>query len=167
MNELKKIIGEVFILIIDVFLFAYKIAKEIILPGKRRKGTLLSSLLIFFIGVVERLDGFEHGVFRMANLLRKKYIKQSLLVITFLLFLLSSLEWTKEKAFININTNRTEQVSNNGISKETVGKCVEISSHSEVTSRYSNFPVYKNILQSDAALTPSVKTYLFIRSLRI
>ena len=167
MNEIKKTIGEVFILIIDVFLFAYKTGKEIILPGKRRKGNLLSSLLIFFIGVIERLDGFEHGVFRMANLLRKKYIKQSLLVITFLLFLLSSLEWTKEKALININTNRSEQVSNNGISKETVGKCVEISSHSEVTSRYSDFPVYKNIFQSNTSLTPSVKTYLLIRNLRI
>ena len=167
MNEIKKIIGEVYILIIDVFLFAFKTAKEIILPGKRRKGNLLSSLLIFFIGVVERLDGFEHGVFQMATLLRKKYIKQSLLVIASLLFLLSSLEWTKEKAFININTNRTEQVCNNGIPKETVGKRAEITRHSEVTSPYNDFPVCKNILQSDAALTPSVKTYLFIRSLRI
>lgn len=117
MNEIKKIICEVFILIFDVFLFAYKTAKEIILPGKRRKSNLLFSLLIFFIGVVERLDGFEHGVFRMANLLRKKYIKQSLLVIATLLFLLSSLEWTKEKGFNNSTTNRTEQVSNNGIPK--------------------------------------------------
>lgn len=167
MSELKKIIDEVFILIIDVFLFAYKTAKEIILPGKRRKGNLLSTLLIFFIGVVERLDGFEHGVFRMANLLRKKYIKQSLLVFTFLLFLLSSLEWTKEKAFININTNRTEQVSNNGISKETVCKCAEITSHSEATSLYSNFQVCRNISQSNILLPSSVKTYLRIRNLRI
>jgi len=81
MCEIKKILRKVFVLAIDIFLFAFNTIRQIILPGKRKRGNLLSSLFIFFVGIIERFDSFEYGVFRMANLLKLKYIKRSLLII--------------------------------------------------------------------------------------
>ena len=109
MANIKKLTGKILIIILDILLFSYSIARQIALPARGKKGNLLYSLFIFFVGVIERIGNFEHGVFHMANFFRRKYIKQSLLVVASVLFLLSSLEWTGEKILNSNSHNYIEQ----------------------------------------------------------
>ena len=167
MNEIKKIINKVYLLIIDIFFFGYKTARQIILPARRKRGNLLSSLFIFFVGIIERIGSFEHGVFRMASLLRQKYIKQSLLIVAGLLFLLSSVEWSGDK---NVNTNSGNyiaQFSDAGVNKINISNRRQVIGNSKITYPVTGYPAYKNILQSSAPLSSSVKTYLLIHCFRI
>lgn len=167
MNEFKKIIKKIYLLIIDIFFFGYNTARQIILPNRQKKGNLLSSLFIFFIGIIERLGSFEHGVFRMANLLKQKYIKHSLLIVAGLLFLLSSIEWSSDKNLHTNSANYIAQFSDAGEKKINISKRRLVKDHSETTFQVREYPAYKNLLQSSVALPSSVKTFLLIRSIRI
>ena len=167
MDKIKKIFIQVFLLILDVALFTFQTVKQVVLPNRKRKGNILSILFIFFVGIIERLDSFEYGVFRMANLLKQKYIKQSLLIIAALLFLLSSFEWTGEKN-VSINTgNYTAQFSDAGVKNVTVSNRRLVRVYSKTVLLFRAYPSYKNILQSNSAISSSVKTFLLIRSIRI
>ncbi len=167
MDKIKKIFIQVFLLILDVALFTFQTVKQVVLPNRKRKGNILSILFIFFVGIIERLDSFEYGVFRMANLLKQKYIKQSLLIIAALLFLLSSFEWTGEKN-VSINTgNYTAQFSDAGVKNVTVSNRRLVRVYSKAVLLFRAYPSYKNILQSNSAISSSVKTFLLIRSIRI
>jgi hypothetical protein len=169
MDEIKKILSKVTLLAIDIFLFAFNTIRQVILPGKRKKGNLLSSLFMFFVGLIERLDSFEYGVFRMANLLKQKYIRRSLLIIAGLLFLLSSFEWTGEKNVNNSAGNYTVQFSEAASVKNgVVGNRRFISAYSKTVVLFRADPSYKNILQSSfSTIFSSVKTFILIRSIRI
>lgn len=167
MNEIKKILHKVYLLIIDIFFFGYKTARQIILPARRKRGNLLSSLFIFFVGIIERIGSFEHGVFRMASLLRHKYIKQSLLIVAGLLFLLSSVEWSGDK---NVNTNPGNyiaQFSDAGVNKINISNRRQVIGNSKITYPVTGYPDYKSILQSSAPLSSSVKVFLLIHCFRI
>lgn len=167
MNEIKKIISNISRLIIDILLFGYKTTRQIILPGRRKKGNLLSSLFIFFVGIIERIGNFEHGVFRMAHLLKQKYIKHSLLIVAGLLFLLSSIEWSGDKNLHTNSANYIAQLSDAGVKKINIIKRRLVKDYSEPTFQVREYPAYKNILQSSVALPSSVKTFLLNRSIRI
>ncbi|MDP4283356.1 MAG: hypothetical protein Q8891_02960 [Bacteroidota bacterium] len=167
MSRVKDIISKVFLLIIDILRFGYVTARQVILPCKRKKGNLLYSLFIFFVGVIERLDNFEYGVFQMARLLRRKYIKQSLLIVASVLFVLSSLEWTGEKILNSSSHNYIEQFSEVGLQKETICEQGNLKKHSVTTSPGNGFPAFRNVLFSGAPLTSSIKTYLLFRNIRI
>jgi len=167
MNEIKKIISKIFLLIIDILLFAFDTGGQLILPRKGKKGNVLSTIFIFFTGIIERLDGFEYGVFRMANLLKQKYIKQSLLIIATLLFLLSSFEWTGEKNIYNNSSDYSVQLCQADV-KETIN----CNRHQKI--RYSNTPfVAKTYISSDrifytnSTANSSLKRFLLIRNIRI
>lgn len=167
MDEIKKIISKVFLLIIDILRFGYNTARQVILPDRRKKGNLLSSLFIFFIGIIERLDSFEYGVFLMANVLKRKYVKQSLLVIAGLLFLLSTIEWTGET---NVNTNPGNyiaQFSDAGVKKIIISNNGDAISYSAATCLGRQYPTYKIIPNSSFPFSSSVKTFLLIQSIRI
>lgn len=58
---------------------------------------MLSSLFLFFVGIVEWLSYFEHGVFSIVSVLRKKYAKQAIFIIGGILFLLSLVEWSGDQ----------------------------------------------------------------------
>lgn len=168
MNETKKILSKVSLLIIDIFLFAYNTIRQVILPGKRKKGNLLSSLFIFFVGIIERLGSFEYGVFQAGNLLKQKYIKQSLIVVAGLLFLLSSFEWTGEKNIRNNTSNYTTQLSEAAVTNATVSNQRLVRAYSKTVLLFRAYPSYRNILQSSSStISSSVKTFLLIRSIRI
>ena len=92
-------------LLFGILFFALSIIKQIVLPNKRRKGNVLSSLFIFFTGTIERLIPFEHGVFKMAAIFKLKYFRQAVIITGALLFLLSSFEWAAE------TSNRIEAAS--------------------------------------------------------
>ncbi len=167
MNEIKKIISKVFLLIIDILRFGNNTTRQVILPCKRKKGNLLSSLFIFFVGIIERLDNFEYGVFQMANLLRRKYVKQTLLIIAAILFLLSSFEWT---GGTNVNANSCDYITR--ISDTPVENIVS-SNYADALIYSTNncldkqFPTYKIIAHSRLPFTSPVKKILLIQCIRI
>jgi hypothetical protein len=94
MNELKKITNKVILLIWDILIFTHQIVRKIILPNRRRKGNLLSSLLTFFVGLLDRIVSFESSLLRQPIVFSHKYVRQGLIIAVAFLFLLSSFEWT-------------------------------------------------------------------------
>jgi len=166
-EEIKKIILKVWQLLIDIIFFGDRIVKQITLPNRSKKGNLLSSLFIFFVGIIERIGNFEYGVFHMSNLLSRKYIKRSLLIVASLLFLLSSLEWTGEKILNSTSHNYIEQLSEAGFQKETVCEQGNIKKHSQATLSGNGFSAYKNVLFTRTSLSSSIKAYLLFRNILI
>jgi len=167
MHEIKKITRKGFLLIIDILLFGYNTARRVILPGRCKKGNLLSNLFNLFVGIIERVASFEHGVFLMANVLKQKYIKQSLLIVAGFLFLLSSVEWTSDK---NFNTNQGDyitQLSNTGLKKVKHNNLRQVIVNSKTIYIGGVYPVYKNILHSSTPLASSLKAFLLIHCFRI
>jgi hypothetical protein len=106
MLEIKKIIYKILLIILDIALFTFQTARQLVLPNTKRKGNILSSLFIFFIGIVERLNHFEHGFFKIANIFKLKYLKQTVLIVAAFLFFLSSFEWKAERT-LNVETITT------------------------------------------------------------
>ncbi len=103
----------------DIFLLGYKVIKQLSLPNRTRKGNLLSSLFIFFIAIIERLNFFEHGIFSMAALFRNKYVKQTIFLVGFILFLLSLFEWTGNQRLSNKAEIASTERVNSGVSGKT------------------------------------------------
>ncbi len=167
MAHIKKLTGKILIIILDILLFSFSIARQIALPARRKKGNLLYSLFIFFVGVIERIGDFEHGVFDMANFFRRKYIKQSLLIVASLLFLLSSLEWTGEKILYNNSYNYTEQFSSADLQKETVFEQGNIKEQTQKIFAGNAYPAFKNVFCRRTQFSASIKGYLLFRSIRI
>lgn len=167
MKEIKIIISKIILLIVDISLFGYKLIKQIILPNRRKKGNLLTSLFVFFDGTLERIDRFEHGAFRMATILRQKYIKRCLLLIAGFLFLLSSLEFDSNKSFWNNSPNYIEHFSNAVAKEITVSKDETRFFHVE-TILLANEWSFKNInYRYFSPSSTSIKKYLDIRNIRI
>src|SRR5258708_39268614 len=79
MTELKKIVRKIFMLFLDITLFTIKIIKGIILPNRKTKGNILSSLFVFFIGAVEILNQFEHGIFQMTKVFKLKHVRKGVI----------------------------------------------------------------------------------------
>jgi hypothetical protein len=167
MNEIKKIIHKVYLLIIDILRFSYKTASQVILPNRRKKGNLLSILFNLFVGIIERVAGFEYGVFLMANILKRKYIKQSLIIVAGFLFLLSSIESTGDK-YINTNSgDYTIQFSDTVVKKVKHNNQKQVIVNSKTTYTASLYPAYKSILHSSTPHASSVKAFLIIHCFRI
>ncbi len=164
MQEIKKIISKISFFTIDILVFAFNVWKQVILPGKRKKGNVLSSLFIFFTGILERIGSFEYGIFQMANVLKQKYIKQSLLLIAALLFLLSSFEWTGEKTIYNNYSGYTTQLCDTYVKKSACNYCKTTikSNVSEETYRSD-----KNICLRRLIPNSSLKRFLLIGNIRV
>ena len=167
MDEIKKIIYKVYLLILDISLFSFKTFRELILPSRGKKGNILSTIFIFFVGLVERLDNFEYGVFRMSVLFRRKYIKQSLLLVASLLFLISSIEWREGKKLIADSAIYTQQFSGLGVIPTNENNQRQVAPISANPFLLNEVHVYKNILEIPTPVFPSLKTYLLIRCFRI
>lgn len=167
MNEIKKIISKILLLIIDILRFGYNTARQVILPCKRKKGNLFSSLFVFFVGIVERLDNFEYGVFQMADLLRRKYIKQGLLVIAGLLFLLSSFEWTGATNANANSGNYITRISDVPVENNVSSNYANAPIYSATSCLDKQYPTYKIISHSRFPFTSPVKTFLLIQNIRI
>src|SRR5260221_2991442 len=92
LNELNTILKKIWLLISDIFVLSIRLGRQIILPKKKTKGNLLSTLLLFFIGIMERLQDFEHGAFKMTCFFQNKYIRRGFALITCLFSFLTSYE---------------------------------------------------------------------------
>jgi hypothetical protein len=94
MNDLKKIAHKVLVLLLDILIFTWQVVRRMLLPTRNRKGNVLSSLLTFFVGLLERIVSFEKSILQRPVVFTHKYVKQGLIVAVGFLFLLSSFEWT-------------------------------------------------------------------------
>jgi len=143
-----------------------KIILKILVPNRRRKGNVLSSLLDFFIGSIERLVQFEHGFFRISTLFKHKYCKQCLIIITTLLFLVSSFEWTGQQINNNQTDSYLQQVSL-PVAEGVTAANVKHNCYTADTLSGRTFPAKHNIFYSYATPTFRLKKHLFICSLLI
>jgi hypothetical protein len=77
MTEIKNVLLKVFALAVDIFLLSFQTIKQLVLPNCKRKGNLLSSVVIFFVGIIDRLNSLEHGFLIWQHSL-KKYVRQAI-----------------------------------------------------------------------------------------
>jgi len=167
MKELKQILLKLLLLLADILMFAFNTVKQVILPNRRRKGNLLSSLFIFFIGLVERLNYFEHGIFTMSAVFRKKYIRQGIFIIGGILFLLSLFEWTGNQRFAcSETTNYTASLSPIEVNK-TAARLVEDSFLNDKPGRNEQTLVRQNTSYHSPTFNPSVSKFLLLRCIRV
>lgn len=163
MGEIKNIGVKILRLIIDIFLLGMKVIKQLVLPNKYRSGNIISSLLVFFICLVERLYLFEHGFFKMGNVFRQQYLRRFVFIIAGILFILASFE-------------SRVQVQNNfigsGAEIEFISTIAHTKSIAEHRLKSVNRPAYLNpfvignFSDSEAFISP-IKKYLQIHSLLI
>jgi hypothetical protein len=168
MAELKKISDKVLVLLFDIILLTIGVIKEIVLPNRKRKGNLLNSLFVFFVGTVEILDHFEYGIFQMTKIFKHKYIRQGVIIISAFLFLLSSFEWTREQE-INIahsNSNVIE-LPQKALKSIPFNKAKRATNWFKKTSLALKPSANICLLPGNFIDSSPVKRYLFIRSILI
>ena len=161
MGKIKKIIIKILCLFVDIFLLGIKIVKQIVLPGKSSNGNILSSVLIFFIGLVERLYLFEHGFFRMTNIFKLKYVRRIVVIIAGILFILASFECSV-----------TSQNTSEGAGIEFLSSINYVKEIADFRFNISHYPLNKKKSIVDNSCTGAVsisplKKYLFKQSLLI
>lgn len=109
LNKAKKILIGALILLINIVLMGYQMIRQIVLPGRNRKGNVLSSLFLFFVDLAEKVFAFEQNILHSSWLLKNRFAKQALIIATGFLFLVSSVEWTVN-TYPNPNPGRTDTV---------------------------------------------------------
>lgn len=167
MVEVRKILAKILLLVIDILVFGWKCIKQIILPGSGRKGNLLTTLFNLFDGLIDRLNDFQENTFKIASLTLKKRVKQTVLLLGTVLFLLSLLEWTpdqKNTYFSQVKCAEQYQRNNAGNSARQSEPEIFRVKNQTVKCKPSfesavSFPSFSFI--------PSIKRYLFVRSLLI
>lgn len=167
MTEIKKIFIKILLLVLDILVFGWNTLKKVILPGRNRKGNILTNLFTFFAGTVDRLNYFHHGSFDMASFTRNRYVRQTILIVGGILFVLSLLEWSGDQKLSYSPTKYAEQLSpvdNNAISNVQSGETARCPA--DFTTKIK-FRVTHSTTCSPFTFTIPVKKYLLIRSLRI
>lgn len=114
-QQIRKITDKIVLFIKALGVLISKVAKQIVLPNRKRKGNLLSSLLLFFIYLNDLMITFSWG-FSIKFILHWKHYdravflaKRALLFTGCALFLLSSFEWSYPEASELVNTSSMVQ----------------------------------------------------------
>ena len=164
MHQDKNLIGKIIHLLIFTAVFGYSICKKVVLPTNKRKGNILSSFFIFFIGFIERINHYEHGFNRLGGLFKLKSLKNSLIVVISFLFILSLFEWTGNKrSNLQEEASRIQLlISTNSKSSITVITVVAIKP--AVNWFYLK---YQHGFHCESCLASSTKRYLLTRRMRI
>jgi hypothetical protein len=93
MTTVKKIFTYCISFILQLLLLFYTTGKQLVLPGKNKKGNLFSSFFTLFSGLAEKLLALEKDIFGRSWLLRLRYVKTGLVLIAYLFFVLTAFEW--------------------------------------------------------------------------
>lgn len=93
MRRLQYSARKIFNFSVYIFLSGISVSRSIVLPNSKRKGNLLSSLLVFILGIIGHLNDVEHGFCRVGRLFKLQWLKNSLIVVISFLFILSLFEW--------------------------------------------------------------------------
>lgn len=118
MNQIKKTLLLLVKLFFAILLFGHKIVLQINLPSAKVKGNVLSSLFIFFVGVVDKISYFDQPLFYIPDILRSKYSKRTILLVASILFFLSLIEQIPQEIFRNntaveITTSCLQEIKTN------------------------------------------------------
>jgi hypothetical protein len=99
-QQIWQISNKIGLFIEAIGLLTCKVVKQIILPNRKRKGNILSSILLFFVSLNDLLTTFSWG-FSIKFIAQWKHydravvlVRKSVFLIGCLLFLLSSFEWS-------------------------------------------------------------------------
>lgn len=92
-------------LTVALLTLGWRVVKQAVLPSLKRKGNLLYSVFLLFTGLTELVINFaEDCSFRVparlddAWTVSRKYLRRGMLIATWALFILSSLEWSPRAA---------------------------------------------------------------------
>jgi hypothetical protein len=168
MTDSKNIINKVFILLMDIVILAIRTIKHIILPNRKTKGNILNSMFIFFIGTVEILNNFEHGIFQMAKIFKHRYIRKGLIITCSFLFLLSSFEWAGDPV-----VNNSHLIASVVQNKQKAGRSISLNRIVKAKTIFTKLQIApdtcETILVSPRNLIypNSVERYLLIRCILI
>lgn len=166
MDDIKKIANKILFLILDVVRFTFQTVKQVVLPNRKRKGNILSSLFYFFIGIIERLNQFESGYFKLANVFKLKYLKQGILITAAFLFFLSSFEW-KANQKLNYKTTTSSSLQFSASSENII----TVNKQKQTICIFENAFLIKGISDNKntfyEAPSPSLKKYILSHRLRI
>ena len=110
MKRLQPYLAIFCTLALNLLGLCYRVVRQLVLPGRRRSGNLLSSLFLLFAGLTEQLINCRQALLRLpwtytgriparstliaAWLYSKRYIRLGMLIATWALFILASLEWS-------------------------------------------------------------------------
>lgn len=164
MKEIKEIFIKIVRLFLDILLFTYNIIRQVVLPNKKRKGNILSSLFVFFVGVVKKISHFEHRSFQMAIVFNQKYVRKGLFLIGAVLLLLSSFEWMNNERSIIVETNKQIEHFQQTVEKrKNINASDYVASHLKAIGYFS----FVNIYYDNDISSSSKRIYLLTHSLRI
>lgn len=99
-KRIHIVLFKVALFIKALWLIGLKVTRQVVLPSRRRKGNILSSLLLLFISLTDLVANFSWGISSNSLSRWKHYdrlcflVKKGVLVSGFLLFILSSFEWS-------------------------------------------------------------------------
>ena len=165
MQSIKNILTLIFLLLTDTVFFSIKIVRKIMLPGKYRKGNLLSTAFILFLGVSERVMIFEKNVSVSKRLLTHRYIRQSFIIAASLLFLLTSFEWN-DTPDIKFKTAACQQTETQTASVSARSCIVSPSIVIDTNKNFSNS--YTGLISATSVyIAPRVPVFLRVRNIRI
>ncbi|MDQ2719857.1 MAG: hypothetical protein M3Z26_08890 [Bacteroidota bacterium] len=167
MSEIKKVFIKILLLVLDILVFGWNTFRRIILPGRNRKGNILSSLFIFFAGIIDRLNYFQHGTFNMASFTRKRYVRQSILIVGSILFLLSLLEWSGNQKLSYSPIKYAEQLSTTDSDTISIDQSEKVARCPADVAIKITYRETRSTTYPPFTFTTSVKKYLLIRYLRI
>ena len=163
MVEIKTLSIKIWLLVVDLFLIACQTIKQLILPNRKRKGNILSSLFVLFINIIKRLNQFEYGVFSMPKILKQKYIQQPILIIGGILLMLSYIEKNTEIPLNIKDVNTFTTQFSPSINKiKLLNK--KNNSNPITTGILNRNQVYKVQFYASPTLSASVKKYQFTHS---
>lgn len=128
-------------LLVSILLTGYQVIRNIVLPGRNRKGNVLGSLFLFFIEMAQKIIAFEQDILHSSWLAKNRFVKQGLIFVTAFLFLVSSVEWTTGNypSMKTVETARVAGVDTTVINNTEFGK--EMTIGLPVKSRFDQYHV--------------------------
>ena len=160
---MKNLSIKIWSLFIDLFLIVCQTIKQVMLPDRKRKGNVITSLFILFINIIKRLNHFEYGVFSMAKILKQKYIQQPILIIGGILLMLSFIEKNTERSLNLKDVNSFATQISPSINKiKSLNK--QYNSNRKTSCSFNKDQVNKFEFYTSPTLSASVKKYQFTHS---
>jgi hypothetical protein len=92
MKDIKLISGKLCQLLVRLATLIIQLSRQLVFPNRKRKGNLLNTLFLFYIGAITSIQHFEHNQFKIADLFRNRLVRSGLMLCGFLLFFLASYE---------------------------------------------------------------------------
>ena len=92
MKDIKSISKEFWSIIVRLYFLLFQLGRQIVLPNRKRKGNLLTTVFLLYIGVIENIQHFEHRQFKLADVFQNRLVRKGFLLFSFLLFFLTSYE---------------------------------------------------------------------------